>query len=141
MVYLLQELSAFMAATIPGAPSEIASLNTKEEMEQEEAKAKVAATELKSGLDNVAMHAVDCINKQDNAIQQLTQELEELRKEHQQSTASVTNHLSNTVTGPINTTTLPQSIDTNPGVSNSTSVPAHGEISYTMNAMLENMIL
>jgi len=97
-------------------------------MEHNEEKAKTTAVELKSTMENADLH--DHVKTQQRQIETLTQELEELRKGRQPSTVSVTS--SNPIIDPpkvINTSNVIPDI--------TTAAPAHGEISYTMNAMLE----
>jgi hypothetical protein len=67
---------------------------------------------------------------QQNTIEQLTCKLDELRKERQQSTASVMSHLSAVITGPNNPAVPPKIIET-------TTTPNAPEISYTMGVLLD----
>ena len=81
-----------------GIPSDIVSVNSEEETEREEIKARLAAATQKS---------LDCIKEQNDTIQQLTQDLETLQKERQQSSTFVTNPVSTPAIGPSNTTDKP----------------------------------
>ena len=105
----------------PGIPSDIVSVNSEEEIKQEEIKTKLVAK---------AMDALDCIKEQNDTIQQLTRELEALQKERQQSSGPVTNPASTTAIGPSSTTDKPV-------ISHPISIPGNGEISYTLSALLD----
>jgi hypothetical protein len=111
---------AFMASAI--------SMTTDRELEQDEEKAKVAAIKLKLQMTNI--DADDRIKAQQLQIETLTRELEDLQKDRQFCTPSVTSHHSDPAVEPptvILTSTITQDI----------SIPVPGEISYTMNALLE----
>jgi hypothetical protein len=113
---------AFMASAI--------SVNTSTEMDQDEMKAKLAAADLESELVNIDVN--EQLKEQQMKIDLLLKELEEFRKDRQPSIESVTNHHSTPVTEP------PKLINT--AISSSVLAPAtlaHGEISYTMSAMLD----
>jgi hypothetical protein len=77
-----------------------------------------------------AMDTLDRIKEQNDTIQQLTRELEALRKERQQSSGPVTNPASATAIGPSSTTDKPV-------ISHPTSISGNGEISFTMSAVLD----
>jgi len=113
---------AFMASAI--------SINSSTEMHQDEIKAKLAAEELRSELENVDVN--EQLKEQQLKIDLLLKELEEFKRDRQTGTASVMSHHSNHAIEP------PMLINTT--VPSSNLVPdtsAHGEISYTMKTMLE----
>jgi hypothetical protein len=113
---------AFVASAI--------STTTEGEIEQDKEKEKVAALELKSEMINLDMD--ERMKAQQLQIDTLTRELEELRKERQFCIPSVASHHSDPVIEHpkvIRTSNVIQDI--------TTAAPVHGEISYTMNAMLE----
>ncbi len=106
------------------------STTTEGEIEQDKEKEKVAALELKSEMINLDMD--ERMKAQQLQIDTLTRELEELRKERQFCIPSVASHHSDPVIEHpkvIRTSNVIQDI--------TTAAPVHGEISYTMNAMLE----
>jgi hypothetical protein len=106
------------------------STTTEGEIEQDEEKAKVAAIELKSEMENI--DADERLNKQQLHIETLTRELEELRGERKFCTPSVTRHHPDPVVKPprmIRTSNITQDIPS--------TAPVLGEISYTMSVMLE----
>jgi hypothetical protein len=89
---------------------------------------KALAIETISKSDSINMQVK--MMAQQNTIEQLTCKLDELRKECQQSTASVISHLSTVITGPNNPAVPSKIIET-------TTTPNAPEISYTMGALLD----
>jgi hypothetical protein len=105
-------------------------MTTEWEIEQDEAKAKIVATELKTELEHI--DASECLKEQQLQSEALTRELEELRKDRQLCTPSVFSHHPDPVVEPtmvIRTSNTTQDIPS--------TTPASGEISYTMSVMLE----
>jgi hypothetical protein len=98
------------------------SLTTEGEIENDEEKAKTAALDLKSEMENINM--VDQMRRQRAQIDQLTTDLENLRKDRQFSIASVASHHPDVVPAP-------------PKVISTSCHPSNGDLSYTMQAMLE----
>jgi hypothetical protein len=106
------------------------SMTTEGEIEQDETKAKIVATELKTEMEQI--DASECLKEQQLQIEALTRELEELRKDRQLCTPSVFSHHPDPVVEPpmvIRTSNISQDIPS--------TTPASGEISYTMSIMLE----
>jgi hypothetical protein len=105
---------AFMASAI--------SETTEEEIQKDENKAKEAASILHTEMTNVDM--LEQMRAQQAQITELTKELNDLRKDRQSSSVSVSSHHSDP--------------DTTPPVIISTTLPSNpGEISHTMQAMLD----
>jgi hypothetical protein len=109
---------AFMASAI--------SVTTAEELEKDAAKAILTAEELSSEMKQIDVNKL--LNAQQAKMDLLLKELEEFRRDHQ----SVNSHHSNAAADP------PKLINTainSSGLASTT--PAHGEISYTMTALLD----
>jgi hypothetical protein len=113
---------AFMATAI--------SATAEEKIEKDEIKAKLAAAELRFELKDIDVNEV--LKEQQLQIDSLLKDLEEFKKGPQSSLASIASHHSIPINEP------PTLINT--AVQSSALVPetpAHGEISYTMQAMLD----
>jgi hypothetical protein len=103
---------------------------TEDEMEKDEIKANLAAIELRSELKNVDVN--DVLKEQQLQIDLLLKELEQFKKGRQNSTESTASHHSTPIHEP------PKVINTAIQSSGSVpAIPADGEISYTMQTMLE----
>jgi hypothetical protein len=106
------------------------STTTEGEIKHDKKTAKTVAVELKSEMAKAELQ--DLMKVQQSQIETLTQELEELRRDHQLCTPSVTSHHPEPVIEPpmmIRTSNITQDIPS--------TAPALGEISYTMGVMLE----
>jgi hypothetical protein len=98
------------------------SLTTENEIENDKEKAKIAASELQSELENIDV--AEQMRAQRTKIEQLVKELDDLRKERQPSTISVTSHHTDPIAAP-------------PTVISTSGIPTNGELSYTMQVMLD----
>jgi hypothetical protein len=113
---------AFMASAI--------SINSSNEMYQDEMKAKLAAEELRAEFENVDVNEQS--KEQQLKINLLQKKLEDFKKDRQTGAASVMSHHSNPAIEPptlINTTVNSSDLVV--------ETPAHEEISYTMKSLLE----
>ncbi|MFN9983739.1 MAG: hypothetical protein ACK53Y_27690, partial [bacterium] len=95
---------------------------TAEEIEKDENRAKQAESTLQTEMANVDI--MEQMRAQQTQIAELTKELNDLRKERESSTTSVSSHHSDPVTAP-------------PAMISTTLNANPGDISYTMQTMLD----